>query len=500
MSEAAAFPPAEAALLSVAEMGRADAAAIAGGVPGIALMKRAGAAVAAAVTEGWVRRPVLVLCGPGNNGGDGFIAARLLVEQGWPVRLMLLGDGAKLAGDAALAADRWSGPVEPLSLDLGEDGTPALVIDALFGAGLSKPVDGLPAELLARVAAAGGPVVAVDVPSGLDGDTGQARGAVAPADVTVTFFRRKPGHLLLPGRTLCGRVIVADIGIPDTVLGDAAPRTAVNRPAVWRAAWPVLAVDAHKYRRGHGLVLGGARLTGAARLAGQAARRAGAGLVSIAAPDEAFAVYAAGPPGLMVVPAAAWESELADPRRTAALIGPGAGVGKGTRRAALAALEAGKRVVLDADALTAFAGRRESLTPLLSDRCILTPHDGEFARLFGDLPGIERHADRLGRARLAAAACGAVVVLKGPDSVVAAPDGRATLCDSAPPTLATAGSGDVLAGLALGLLTQGMPAFEAASAAVWLQAAAANRFGPGLIAEDLIDQIPAVLGELAATA
>lgn len=488
--------PAASALLTAAEMGRADRRTIAAGTPGIALMERAGAAVAAAVTDRWRKRPVLVLCGPGNNGGDGFVAARLLAAQGWPARLALLGDRARLRGDAALAADRWTGPVVPPSDDLMADRP--LVIDALFGAGLSKPVAGPAATLLDAVAKTGGPVVAVDVPSGLDGDSGAVLGFAAPADITVTFFRRKPGHLLLPGRALCGSVRVADIGIPDSLLAEIAPQTAVNEPAVWQADWPALPVDAHKYRRGHGLVLGGARLTGAARLAAQAARRVGAGLISIAAPDEMFAVYAAAAPGLMVVPLAAWDSELADPRRTAALIGPGAGVGKATRRAALAALEAGKRVVLDADALTAFAGRRASLAALLTDRCVLTPHDGEFERLFGDLPTGGAGRDRLSRARAAARASGAVVVLKGPDSVVAAPDGRATICDSAPPTLATAGSGDVLAGLVLGLLVQGMPAFAAASAAVWLQAAAAARFGPGLIAEDLIDMLPEILCPLRA--
>jgi NAD(P)H-hydrate epimerase len=366
-----------------------------------------------------------------------------------------------------------------------------VVVDALFGAGLSQPFEGPAAGLLEAARQAGLPIVAVDVPSGVHGDTGAVWGAAVPADVTVTFFRRKPGHLLLPGRSLCGTTLLADIGIPDGVLDGIAPAQWLNGPDLWRAAMPSLAPEAHKYDRGHALVVAGARMTGAARLAAQAARRVGVGLLTIVAPPEALAVFRASEPGLIVVGAQDWPALLADPRRNAVLIGPGAGASPATRRRVLEAAAAGKRLVLDADALTAFARDRDRLLAAIGAETVLTPHEGEFARLF-DAAG-----SKLERARAAARESGAVVVLKGADTVIAAPDGRAAINANAPPTLATAGTGDVLAGIILGLLAQGMPIFEAAAAAVWLHGEAAARFGPGLIAEDLAGRLPEVLAALA---
>ncbi|MGP1395864.1 MAG: NAD(P)H-hydrate dehydratase [Inquilinaceae bacterium] len=476
-------------LLTSAEMGRADRVAIESGVPGRVLMERAGTAVVSAIVARWAPRPVLVLCGPGNNGGDGFVAARLLAAAGWPVRVMLRGDRARLSGDAAWAAGLWDGPVDAVAPDLPADA--GLVIDALFGAGLARPVEGPAAALLNRVAASGLPCVAVDVPSGVHGDTGTVLGTAAPAALTVTFFRRKPGHLLLPGRTLCGPCVVADIGIPETVLAALAPTCWENGPRLWRGGFPRPALDGHKYSRGHAVVVGGARMTGAARLAAQAARRVGAGLVTVAAPEQAVATYAAGPPGLLIERLGAWPDLMGDPRKSAVLIGPGAGGGPATRRYVLSALEAGKALVLDADSLTAFAGAPADLFAVVGDKDVLTPHEGEFARLFPDLKG-----DKLTRARAAAAASGGVIVLKGADTVIAAPDGRAAINANAPATLATAGTGDVLAGMVLGLRAQGMAAFDAAAAAVWLHGAAATAFGPGLIAEDVIDGIPGILAGL----
>ncbi len=478
-------------LLSVAEMYRADALAMAGGVPGPVLMEAAGAAVVRAVRERWSPHPTAVLCGPGNNGGDGFVIARLLLEAGWPVRLALLGTRSALRGDAAVAAARWGGPVEAADPAI-LDGNP-LVIDALFGAGLARPLDGMAKDIVEAMA--GLTVVAVDVPSGVHGDSGGVMGVAPQAALTVTFFRRKPGHLLLPGRALCGEVIVADIGIPDTVLDAIDPKTLENGPGLWRRRYPWPRLDAHKYARGHAVVLGGGRMTGAARLAARAALRAGAGLVTVACPPESFPIYAAGSPSVIVNPVeddAAFAALLGDARKNAVLLGPGAGVGDSTRTRVLAALEAGKSCVLDADALTSFAGRPEDLIGRLNGRCLLTPHEGEFARVF---PG---EGDKLSRARAAAAQCGAVVLLKGADTVVAAPDGRAVVNTNAPPDLATAGSGDVLAGLALGLVAQGMDAFDAACAAVWLHGEAAKAVGPGLIAEDLPDALPGLLKRLKA--
>lgn len=481
-------------LLSVAEMYRADQLAIAAGVPGPALMEAAGAAVVRAVCERWAPHPTAVLCGPGNNGGDGFVIARLLLEAGWPVRLALLGTRSALTGDAAVAAERWPGPIEAADPYILK-GNP-LVIDALFGAGLSRPLDGLARAIVEAME--GRTVVAVDVPSGLHGDSGRVLGAAPQAALTVTFFRRKPGHVLLPGRTLCGEVVVADIGIPDTVLDAIAPPTLVNGPDLWRRRYPWPRLDAHKYARGHAVVLGGARMTGAARLSARGALRAGAGLVTVACPPDSVPIYAAGSPSLIVTEvadAAAFEALLADPRKNAALLGPGAGVGKGTRDHVLAALGAGKACVLDADALTSFTESPADLLGRLNERCLLTPHEGEFARIF---PALAAEGGKLTRARAAAARCGAVVLLKGADTVVAAPDGRAVVNANAPADLATAGSGDVLAGIALGLIAQGMDAFDAACAAVWLHGEAANAFGPGLIAEDLPDALPGVLKRLKA--
>jgi ADP-dependent NAD(P)H-hydrate dehydratase / NAD(P)H-hydrate epimerase len=483
------------AVLTPRQMAEADRLTIAGGVSGIALMENAGRAVADAVARRWSRRPVLVLCGPGNNGGDGFAAARLLAQRGWQVRLALLGDRAFLQGDAALAAGTWTGPIElpdPICLD-----GMALVIDALFGAGLARPIEGIAGAVIAALEARPLPVVAVDVPSGVDGGSGEVRGIAPHAALTVTFFRRKPGHLLLPGRDYCGTTLVAPIGIPASVLDRIRPRVAANHPDWWRHAFPWPGPASHKYTRGHALIAGGAVMTGAARLAARAAARCGAGLVTVAAPPEALPIYAAALTGVIVQPSAgigAFAGLLADRRRNAALIGPGAGVGAATREMTLAILAAGKRAVLDADALTVFAGDPQALfAAISSDKTptpVLTPHEGEFARLF------DHAGSKLDRALRAAETSGAVVLLKGSDTVIAAPDGRAAIDEEAPAELATAGSGDVLAGIVLGLLAQGMPAFEAAAAATWLHAEAARRIGPGLVAEDLVEAMPAALAAL----
>ncbi|MGE0725408.1 MAG: NAD(P)H-hydrate dehydratase [Alphaproteobacteria bacterium] len=476
------------ALLTVAEMARADALAIEGGVPGVALMETAGNAVAGTILRRWRPRPTVVLCGPGNNGGDGFVAARRLAAYGWPVRVALLGPRAALRGDAAHHAALWSGAADALSPAV-VDGA-GLVVDALFGAGLSRPVDGIAADTLRAAAASGAAVVAVDVPSGVHGDRGVVLGTSLPATGTVTFFRRKPGHLLEPGRSLCGATECVDIGIPSAVLDRIGPRQWANAPQLWRAHWrPRHAVD-HKYRFGHAVVVGGGQLAGAARLAGHAAARAGAGLVTVAAPPEALALYATLPAAVLLAPLAL-DTLLADARRNAWLLGPGGGAGPALRTMVLRVLAAGRSVVLDADALTSFADRPDALFEGIAGSVILTPHDGEFARLFPDLEG-----DRLARARAAARRSGAVVALKGSDTVIAAPDGRAAINDGAPPWLATAGTGDVLAGLCVGILAQGMPPFEAAAAAVWLHGAAAAGHGAGMVADDLPAAIPGVLRQL----
>jgi NAD(P)H-hydrate epimerase len=472
-------------------MQEADRLTEAVGISGKDLMQNAGIAVAREVMRRWSARPVAVLCGPGNNGGDGFVVARALADAGWPVRLALRGVIAHLRGDAAHHAAHWTGPVEPL--DAGILDRAELLVDALFGAGLSRPLDADVARVLETAAERRIPVVAVDVPSGVMGDTGESFGAVR-AELTVTFTRKKPAHLLLPGRSLCGTTMVADIGTPASVLERIDIDTWENDPAIWRHRLPQLEVSGNKYGRGHALLVGGYPTTGAARMAARAAARMGAGLTTIAVPERGLDVYAAALTSIMVRPLASREdlSRMLDDRRFSAyLIGPGAGIGDETRERALAMLGTGRPVLLDADAITVFAQHPKALFQAIRGPCVLTPHDGEFARLF------DPSGDKLSRARRAARESGALIVLKGADTVIAAPDGRAVVNANAPPTLATGGAGDVLGGMILGLLTQGMNAFAAAAAAVWMHGAAAQDFGPGLLADDLPDLLPGVLRRLA---
>ena len=451
-------------LLTPDEMAEADR--LAGNGP--TLMAAAGRAVARAVLRRF--RPVrtVVLAGPGNNGGDGYVAARLLEQAGWPVAVAALAP-PRPGSDAAGAAALWRGPMLPFGPDAVARA--GLVIDAVFGAGLARPVEGLVAETLAAVRA---PLLAVDVPSGLDGATGEVRGFAPQAAVTVTFFRLKPGHVVQPGRALCGEVLLADIGLPAGVLAQVAPRAWRNAPGLWRL--PGFGVDAHKYTRGHLTVVGGAEMCGAARLAAMAARRAGAGLVTVVAPDAASAaVYRGAEPGL-IVSEAGLAALLGDARRKVWLLGPGLEPGEATRAALRRLVAAGVQVVADAGALLDAEAVRGA--------AVLTPHAGEFARVFGPVGG-----DKLAAVRAAARDSGAVVLLKGSDTVVAAPDGRVAVNSNAPPALGSGGTGDVLAGVIASLLTQGMPAFEAACAGAWLHGEAGNRAGPGLLAEDLLTQL-----------
>lgn len=475
-------------LLTPEEMGRADALTIAAGTPGIQLMERAGIAVADAAARRPLGTRIAIACGPGNNGGDGFVAARVLAQRGYKVTLGLLGARDALSGDAAAMAALWRGDAVPVdALDLAAHD---LIIDALFGAGLGRDLDGAARAAVEAINAADKPVIAVDLPSGIDGASGVVRGAAVRAFETVTFFRLKPGHLLLPGRVHCGKVRVSDIGIADGVLETIAPRAFANLPALWQARFPIPRIDGHKYDRGHVVTVSGpAYATGASRLAGASALRAGAGLVTVACPAETIAIHAANLSAVMVRPAddaAALAKLLEDKRLSTVIIGPGAGLGPATRDK-LAAV-ADRRLVVDADALSSFAGEPQALAALLvrSKGAIATPHEGEFARLFGSHADIMEQPSKLERARVAAARLGAVIVLKGADTVIAAPDGRGAISSNAPPWLATAGAGDVLSGICGGLLSQGMPPFEAACAAVWLHGEAAREAGPGLVADDLV--------------
>ena len=460
-----AFPE----LLTPDEMARVDAAAPGLGVPAYTLMENAGRAVARTIRARFRPCRTLVLGGPGNNGGDGYVVARLLAQEGWPVTVAALGVPRK-GSDAEHARARWQG--QNVRFAAEECARADIVIDAVFGAGLSRDLDPGVIEVLR----AARKVIAVDVPSGLDGATGVVRGFAPQAALTVTFFRLKLGHLLLPGRDLCGETVLADIGMPEGVLDHVTARAFRNAPGMWML--PDLATDTHKYERGHVTILGGPEMTGAARLAADAARRAGSGLVTIAALGSAE-VYRGGSPGTMISEAPVADL-LADRRRLVWVCGPGLGPAW-AHKLWPELVAAGRTIVGDADAFTAFAGQPEALR----GATVLTPHAGEFARAFGHLG-----TDRVAAVRDAAVLTNAVVLLKGADTIIARPDGIVAINDSAPPWLATAGAGDVLSGLIAGLLAQGMGAWEATLAGVWLHGQAAVEVGPGLIAEDLAPALP----------
>ncbi|WP_137131176.1 NAD(P)H-hydrate dehydratase [Rhizobium sp. FY34] len=486
-------------LLTPDEMTAADAAAAASGLNSFDLMDRAGRAVAAAALAaypGALRH--VVLCGPGNNGGDGYVAARALYESGVPVAAFALGDRADLKGDALRAFDLCPVAVWPLSEFTPEKGD--IIIDALFGAGLSRAVPDAVAEVMDRVFEARLPVLAIDLPSGLCGRRGMVLGRSFRAERTVTFMAKKPGHLLMPGRELCGQVDVFDIGIPGRIITACAGIIGVNTPSAWASHLPQVTGESHKYRRGHlGVFSGGAWQTGAARLSAEAALTTGAGLVTIGAPGDALGTQAATLTAIMlrqVDDAASLDAWLQSGKLSAFVIGPGFGIGD--RACRFVEQIANRPVVLDADAITSFAPQPDALFNLFREgelRLVMTPHEGEFGRLFADLAA-DRMLGKVEKAQAAAARSHAVIVYKGADTVIAAPDGRALINVHAPADLATAGSGDVLAGMIGALMAQGMPAFEAAAAGVWLHGEAGFHARRGLTAETLITHIPSALSAL----
>ena len=478
-------------ILSVAQMATADKAACDAGVPTFDLMIRAGVAVADLVAARWSPRPTVILCGPGNNGGDGFIIAQTLADAGWPVRVACTLEIARLKGAAAQAAQNWTGETGRLT-EASAKGA-ELVVDALFGAGLARPVTNLVKSVLAACESAKTPILAVDLPSGLNGDTGKPMGYAPHATLTVSFHRKKPAHVLEPGRSLCGELVIADIGL---AAPDAKVRLWENLPGLWLDRYPWPSTNTHKTERGRLVVISGhAWNTGAARLASRAGLRIGAGLVTILSPIDALASNAAHLEAVMLVPFDS-DAELAQAADKAdvAVIGPAAGVSAQTRANLKALARTGAALVVDADVLTSFREAPGDLFSVLDRDDVLTPHPGEFERIFPGL--LTSSPDRITAARKAAERAGAVVLLKGADTVIAAPDGRAVVNTNAAPWLATAGSGDVLAGLVAGLIAQGMDSFDAACAGVWIHAEAGATFGPGLISEDLPGRVPELLGRL----
>ncbi len=462
-------------LLTNEQMASADRLTIEGGIAGSALMDAAGKAVADIVAKYYADWPVLILCGPGNNGGDGFVAARYLQEQGGQITLACLIDPEKLKGDAKQAAEQWTGEVLSFeNLSIPEN---SVVIDAVFGTGFDRALEPPVTEIFAKIREAGLPVVAVDISSGVNGNTGVADPHTLQACRSVTFFRKKLGHVFSPGAGLCGGVSIHDIAIPDKVLEQTGFAAMENTPDIWKDQLPRLSAEGHKYNRGHAVILGAPELTGATRLAAESCARIGAGLVSVIGGEKADIYRACLPPHILVR-----DEVPKDLSKVTAILAGSGGLPKGAE-AFLQTCDI--PLVLDADALT------QSITETVKAPAILTPHEGEFDRLFG-LKG-----NKIDKARSAANLSGHLVILKGPETVIAAPDGRCAVNTHASPYLASAGTGDVLAGMITGLLAQGMPAFEAACAAVWIHGDAALRFGPGLVASDLPDLLPATLKEFA---
>ena len=480
-------------VLTATEMSKADAATIAGGISGIQLMTAAGASVAHKIIEEFKPCPVLVLCGPGNNGGDGFIIAQHLKKEGWSVRVACMVKRDALKGDSALAAKDWDGEIETLNSSLSVHKT-SLIVDAIFGTGFNRTLDLELAILFEKIRTRKIPVIAVDIPTGLNATTGTADPDTLKATLTVTFCRKKIGHLLLPGKIYCGKIIVADIGITDAIVESLNTTCFENHPALWLKNFPLPNAKGHKYARGHAVIYGGEKRTGAACLAAAATQKIGAGLVTITSSAKTVPIYSSFRSSIMVDECeGVWDIKtiLRDERKNAILIGPGAGVGKKLRQIVEAALSFNKSGVLDADVFSVYRDSPKDLFSKLSPKYVLTPHEGEFERLFGTING-----DKLVRALKAAKISNAIVLLKGSDTVIATPDGTAVINTNAPPTLATAGSGDVLSGLITGLIAQEMPPFMAACSAVWLHGKAAQAYELGLTAEDIISTLPQTLNDI----
>lgn len=460
-------------LLTVEQIKMAEEKAMAAGVSEKTLMERAGQAVVEVILKEFSPRQVLVFCGPGKNGGDGQVVAHLLEAEGWHVKVI---------------STKKLPPVAKLEKALLEA---ELIVDGIFGTGLSQPLGDDILSLVRLINLSGKPVVAIDIPTGIETDSGHCSGGAIKATLTVTFFRARPGHYLVPGRLLCGQLFVKDIGIAETLL----PQTSVslNGPSLWVNSLKVPQPMDHKYSRGSCLIVGTGSMPGAVRLASLAARRIGAGLVRLMCKVEEYPVFATVAWGDIVTPLGSAQEFLdwtMDGHSHSLLWGTGALPQESTRQQAILLLESKKPCVLDGGALSSFEGRTPELTRHLHENVILTPHEGEFQRLFPHLSFLKNKVEK---AHKAAAEAGAIIVLKGYDTIIASPMGEIIINGNAPATLSTAGTGDVLAGLMAGLLAQDLDPFQAAAAAVWIHGEAANRVGLGLIAEDLLGEIPRIL-------
>lgn len=484
-------------VLTNGQMAQADSLTIESGIDGYDLMTAAGQHVANFVHDHYPDHDVLVMCGPGNNGGDGFVAARFLQECGHDIRLHSLVPARKFTGDAKKAVKDWNGDISDMKTLPDIDPDKTIILDAVFGTGLSKPLEEPVISFFKAVRDSGLPVIAVDIPSGVNGNDGSADPHSLKAAHTLTFFRKKLGHVLMPGMGHCGNIHVLDIGIEDSITEKTGFVCYENDPALWQDKVPKPDQKGHKYSRGHVVMLGGARMTGAIRMASMAAMRSGAGLCTVVADESAGDVYRKDAPHIMFEPLQSlpeFFEHCRDERRNAALIGPGAGLDdpESLKDAVLKLLQSGKKLVLDADALSVFEDGPDRLLKALHEDCVLTPHEGEFKRLF---PGVT--GNKLEKTQHAAALCEAVILFKGPDTVIAQQGKTPIINTHATPWLATAGAGDVLAGMIGGFMGQGADVFDAACMASWIHGEAALEFGPGLTAPDIIDGIPAILKKLA---
>ncbi len=483
-------------VLSVPQMYEADRLAIESGISGLELMENAGQGIAAHIEEGWDACSVLILCGPGNNGGDGYVVARALSEAGWPVAVHTFGDPEKLSGDAKMMFELYLGDTFPLS-EIDLSGT-ELVVDALFGAGFKGELPDEIRNLFLEIKNKEIPFVAVDVPSGVNGSSGEICPGTIEANLTVSFFRPKIGHLLYPARSYIGALDIVDIGIPEEVLDTIDVRISDNDPDLWLDNMPKYLASDHKYSRGHAAIVGGGMSsTGAARISARAALRAGAGAVTVVSPPSALMIYSQAQEAVMVKSVEddlQFSDWLKEKRINTVLVGPGNGIKERTRTFVEMSLKLDCSVILDADALTVFKDDPDKLFGLIKNKnkgqVVITPHEAEFVRLF-DLSG-----SNLERCQQASTLSGAIVLLKGATTVIADPDGQAVMNTIAPPWLATAGSGDALAGIIAGLAASTIDLYKATCAAVWIHSEAANEFGPGLIAEDIETIIPRVLSNI----
>lgn len=490
-------------LLTPQQMGEADRLSVTlTGQDSFTLMQSAAKAVADIVLNEYrSHRRIAILCGPGNNGGDGYAAASLLKAHGFDVVCFSLASPRENS-DGKKAFTLWDGITSSIQLFVPDNFD--LIIDALYGAGLDRPLDEALEAVIEKIAESDRPVIAVDLPSGVFGRTGAVAGKAIKATKTVTFFRLKPGHVCYPGRAQCGEIRLVNIGIPDAVLNSIKPSYFLNTPHLWEPLWPILDYDTHKYRRGHAVVFSGPQTsTGAARLAAFAAARSGAGLVTVLAPQDALPVHEMHLTSIMIKK---MEDDreiltfLAARKVRSVVLGPAFGALDRAFSIAKAILREGKitTLVLDADALTALAGHGQEMFELIKSspvNVILTPHEGEFHRVFPDIAG-RTERTRIEKAKDAAEQSGATIVYKGADTMIASPLGRVAITINGTPYLATAGAGDVLSGIIGGLSAQQMPPFEAACASVWVHAQCARHFGLGMIAEDIVSALPVVLSEI----